>query len=76
MAPTQPQSDLEYPSYPFEKIAADYFSYMGRNYLIIVDRYSAWPEIALINDGGSKKLIATLKTVFTTFGIPIELASD
>ena len=79
MAPTQPDqppSDLEYPSYPFEKIAVDYFSYMGRNYLIIVDRYSGWPEIALINDGGSRKLITMLKTVFTTFGIPRELASD
>ena len=40
--PSAPPTPLPQPSYPFEQICSDYFSYQGKNYLIIVDRYSAW----------------------------------
>ena len=47
----------------------------GSSYLVIVDRYSNWPVVkeAL---AGATGLVASLKNVFATFGIPEELASD
>ncbi|MEL6802297.1 MAG: reverse transcriptase domain-containing protein, partial [Bacteroidota bacterium] len=48
MGPSQPRAppaDIRYPSYPFEMVCADFFTYKGKNYLVIVDRYSNWPIV-------------------------------
>ncbi|MEL6803706.1 MAG: RNase H-like domain-containing protein, partial [Bacteroidota bacterium] len=78
MAPSQPSAspaNIKYPVYPFEMICADYFSYKGKSYLIIVDRYSNWPIIQRAREG-SQGLINCLRQTFATYGIPSELASD
>ena len=68
------------PSTPFESIAADYCTISGHHYLIIVDRFSNWPEVIQIMPGthnsGASGLIKALKRNFATFGVPIELGSD
>ena len=75
--PSAPPTPLPQPSYPFEQICSDYFSYQGRNYIIIVDRYSGWLSIYSVGGGdNAEKLIERLKTHFLTFGISSELASD
>ena len=63
------------PEYPFQCICADYFTYKGVPYLVIVDRYSNWPIVERSRDGAAG-LISLLRQTFTTFGIPEELASD
>ena len=78
MAPSQPAAPptpLHYPEYPFQMICADYFTKAGRNYLVVVDRYSNWPVVERAR-GGAEGLIATLQKCFTTYGIPVELSSD
>ncbi len=43
MAPSQPQAPpipTTLPVHPFQCIAADYFTFKGRNYVVAVDRYS------------------------------------
>ncbi|KAJ8711285.1 hypothetical protein PYW07_008527 [Mythimna separata] len=48
-----------------------------RVYLVVIDSYSKWVECLHMNDGTSTKaLIAKLKQVFSTFGIPNVLVSD
>ena len=49
--------------------------YKGKNYLVIIDRYSNWPIVVRSNDG-SKGLVDCLRQTFATYGIPNELASD
>ena len=71
-APPKPTPD---PAYPFQLVCADYFTIKGSNYLVVVDRYSNWPIVERAEDG-AKGLIRSLKTTFTTFGIPEEIASD
>ena len=78
MAPSQPSAPPFQPTvaeYPFQNICADFFSYKGNNYLVIVDRYSNWPIIEK-SDNGSQGLIKTLRQTFATYGIPDELSSD
>ena len=78
MMPSQPQappSAIHYPVYPFQKVCADFFTYKGRRYLIIVDRYTNWLSVERANEG-SKGLVNCLRGNFSTFGIPEELASD
>ena len=63
------------PDYPFQCVCADFFTYKGISYLVIVDRYSNWPIIEKSQDSAAG-LISTLRKVFTTFGVPEELSSD
>lgn len=74
MAPSQPNAPPTppiQPSYPFQCVAADYFSYHGKNFLIIVDRYSNWPIVEEAANGASG-LIAALRRTFVTYGISDE----
>ena len=74
--PAAPPHPLPTPAYPFEQIAADYFSYAGKNFLIVVDRYSGWLSIYPAGSDGASSLIKQLKCHFLTFGISCELSSD
>lgn len=72
----QPPADIRSPDYPFQKICSDYFTYGGKDYVVIVDRYSNWPMI-FRSEYGVDGLIRRLRKVFiATFGIAEELTSD
>ena len=78
MAPSQaalPPVPPTLADYPFQCLCADYGSFGGKNYLVIVDRYSNWPIVRRA-DHGAKGLIDSLRMVFATFGIPDEIATD
>ena len=82
-APSQaplPSTPATPPSSPFEKIFGDYFDFAGHHYLVIGDRLSGWPEVYSTpkrsNMSGSKGLIACLRALFATFGVPEEISSD
>ena len=73
----EPPHELEQPSYPFQKVCADYFSLQGRQYLVMVDRYSGWASVHQPKLGGSaKEFVRTLQGHCETFGVPEELSSD
>ena len=73
--PSAPPTPMTPPEYPFQCICADFFSYKGTNYLLVVDRYSNWPVVERASDG-AQGLISCLRRVFATFGIADELSSD
>ena len=78
MAPSQaalPPVPPTQAEYPFQCICADYFTHLGKNYLVVVDRYSGWPIVAKAEDG-AQGLVSILRETFSTFGIPDELAYD
>ena len=78
MAPSQPSAPPTppvLPVYPFQCVCADFFTYKGNSYLVIVDRYSNWPIVERTT-GGADGLIDSLRRSFVTYGIPDELASD
>merc|ERR1711940_70242 len=67
--PSEPPAEIQHPEYPFQKLCADYFSYIGHNYLVVVDRYSNWP-LVFKESGKAADLIKHLRDIFSTFGIP------
>ncbi|XP_013389514.1 uncharacterized protein K02A2.6-like [Lingula anatina] len=73
--PSAPPTQLIYPDYQFQCVCADYFHYMGNNYLFIFDRYSNWPIVERASQGAAG-LLASLRRTFITFGIADELSSD
>ena len=67
--------DIVPPEFPFQKVCVDYFTFVNRNYLVLVDRYSNWP-VVFQEPGRAEHLIGRLREIFQTFGVPEELTSD
>ena len=57
-------------------VSTDYFSYAGKSFFIVVDRYSGWLSIYRAGKDGALGLIQTMKEYFSTFGIAQQVTSD
>uniref|UniRef100_A0A5S6Q175 RNA-directed DNA polymerase n=1 Tax=Trichuris muris TaxID=70415 RepID=A0A5S6Q175_TRIMR len=58
------------PLYPWQVVATDIFNVKGKEYLVVVDYYSRYIELALLKDKTSETCINILKSIFARFGIP------
>ncbi|GFO24240.1 Pol polyprotein [Plakobranchus ocellatus] len=74
--PKQPLKPTPTPSYPWQRLGADLFEWKGRTYLLMVDYFSRWIEIALLNKTTTSSVIEHMKSIFAKFGIPEILISD
>ena len=66
----------EIPERPWEKIAADLFTYKGKEYLITVCYKSNFWELDRLNDTKSSTVVKKLKAHLARYGIPKQLVSD
>ena len=65
------------PSRPFQEVAGDFCYYGGREYLILVDCFSDWPDIvAMGRDTTAAKLISAMRQSFCRTGVPDVFWSD
>lgn len=64
------------PDRPWSKIAMDLFEFCRNQYLISVDCYSKWPEIAKLDQPTYNCVIQHLRNQFARYGIPDEAMSD
>ena len=61
---------------PWSKIATDLYHLNGRQYLVLVDYYSKFPEVILLNSTKAGPVIAAMKSIFARQGIPDSVMSD
>lgn len=65
------------PQLPWEVVATDLAQRNGKDYLIIIDYYSRYPEVFLLpNSTASSNIIGRMKSAFARHGIPREVRSD
>ena len=66
------------PEFPFQQVAADYFSVKGHDYLVLVDRYSGWFTLSYFkpNTATSSNLIDECAALFSSYGAPETFSSD
>ena len=57
-------------------MGTDLFQYGNKNYLIIADYYSLYPEVYLLDHPNSEQVIEVTKDVFARHGVPQEVISD
>ena len=79
MSPSQakePMLDAPVPEFPFELTCCDYFELAGHHYIVYVDRYSGWMEIAKAKDGAFHTLCTTLQRWFAQWGVPRCMETD
>ena len=55
--PAAPLHPLPSPEYHFQLVSADYFTYSGSMYLVVVDRYSGWPTVLKCKEDSYAELV-------------------
>ena len=68
--------EMELPA-DIQEIAADFCSYAARDYLILVDCYTDWPDVIFMGTNTTtSRLIAALRQAFCRSGVPDVFWSD
>lgn len=74
--PREPLRPHAVPERPWEVLAADIFDYQGKHFLLVVDYYSKFVEVASLNNLYSVTVITAMKSMFSRFGIPKKVVTD
>ena len=72
----EPLKSTPLPKRPWQKVGTDLFDWNKSTYLLIVDYYSRWIEISLLQSLTSESVIHHTKSIFARHGIPDEVISD
>ena len=66
----------ELPTRPWERVAADLFTWNGKEYLVTVDYHSNFFEVDHLKDTSSATVIRKLKGHFARYGSPCQVITD
>ena len=73
----EPMTIHPIPALPWNKVGTDLFEHDGKNYILLVDYYSNYIEVAPLNqDTRSVTVIRNIKTMIARYGIMETLMSD
>ncbi|XP_062590681.1 uncharacterized protein K02A2.6-like [Saccostrea cucullata] len=72
----EPLRPTKFPDRPWEMLGTDLFHLKNDNYLLVVDYFSRYVEIAKLKSTTSQSIVNHLKSIFTRHGIPDILVSD
>jgi hypothetical protein len=64
------------PSNAYQKVGVDIFNLHGKDYLLVVDYFSKFPEYVQLSSKSADCVIQHLKDIFARHGIPETLMSD
>ena len=72
----QPLMPSELPMLPWQKVGTDLFEWNKSTYLLIVDYFSRWIEVAKSNNLTAQQVVDHTKSIFSRHGIPEVIVSD
>ena len=72
----EPLIPSKLPSLLWQKLASDLFYWKSSAYLLIIDYYSRYIEIAKLSGESSSEVVRHTKSIFVRHGIPKEMISD
>lgn len=72
----EPLIPHELPNLPYEKVGADILTYNDVDYLVVIDYFSKWIDLAELKYKTASEVINKLKNIFAIHGIPKLLISD
>ena len=73
---SQPLIPLSFPDLPWQCARTDLFELKGHTYLLVVDYYSRYIEVAHLNRMTADEVILHTKSIFARHGIPEEVVSN
>lgn len=75
-APTPCQS-RDFPKEPWKRLHIDYAGpFLGKWYLLVMDAYSKWLEVEIVNSANTTTTVEKLRRIFATHGLPSTIVSD
>ena len=72
----EPMIPTQFPTLPWQRVGTDLFEYKGMHYLLVIDYFSRYIEIAKLSSTSSNAVITHLKSFFARHGIPQYVMSD
>ena len=72
----EPLQPSRLPQLPWQKVGTDLFEWNKSTYLLVVDYYSRWIEIARLSKLTSEEVIRHTRSIFARHGIPEVVISD
>ena len=72
----QPLVPSQLPDLPWQKVGTDLFEWRNKYFLLIVDYYSRYIEIAKLSQTTAEEVILHTKSIFARYGIPEIVFSD
>ncbi len=73
----EPPLETKEPNYtPMSHVAVDLYSYGGRDYLVMVDRYSGYPFVQRLRKTHTGAVTEVMEEWFHHFGVPAAVRSD
>ena len=64
------------PTKPWQRVHVDFAQFMDKQWLMLFDSYSKWPEIIKMDRTKTTDTIRVLREIFSRFGLPFTLVSD
>ena len=65
----EPLLSTPMPTLPWQRVATDLFEWKKTNYLLVIDYFSRWIEIAKLEQASSTCIIEQMKSIFARHGI-------
>ncbi|GFO01003.1 Pol polyprotein [Plakobranchus ocellatus] len=72
----EPLQPTELPNRPWKKLGIDLLKFRKKSYVVVMDYYSRWLEIAFMSNTSANTVNTKLRVIFATHGLPDELRSD
>lgn len=73
---SEPLMSTPTPDRPWQRLAIDLFQLKGRDYVLMVDYYSRFPEVVSLSSTSASAVIAAIKSCFSRHGIPDVVRTD
>jgi hypothetical protein len=74
--PHQPLCTSQLPNNPWEKLGMDLFEKDNKTYLVVIDYFSRYIEMFLLQNTSTTMVISKLKNCFARLGLPESVFSD
>ena len=72
-----PLHQWEIPAKPWQRLHIDFAGpYRGKMWLLVVDAYSKWPEVVMMESTTAETTIKQLQKIFSAHGLPLQIISD
>ena len=66
----------EMPTEPWQNVGTDLFHVNGKDFLLVMDYHSNYPEVAQLSSTSASAVITHMKSIFGRHGIPQIVQSD
>lgn len=72
-----PLHPWERPSKPWSRLHIDHAGpFLGKLFLVVIDAYSKWMDVVVVNSTSAECTINKLRSIFTIHGLPEQVVSD